>query len=428
MAIDSMFAGLFSTPDQYQQQQDQLAQAQAIQMARLTPEERAQADIRGGFQRVGNAVGGLMGVQDPQMQLQAQRRSFIQQVDMTDPKSLVQAIQASTNDPELSTYLLGKYKEIEGIRKTQAETVAKTREGNAAMLTTEQRNAAAIANSSGAERGTPAWNNTYKTELARLTAGNKGANIKEIGVAEGTRQPVYFDVGTDTQFVVRQDPTDPTKQVRVPFNGGVDRTTAKTDVKVDAKGSAAGAVEIAKLDAKRLAEAQLASDKAIEASKILSQLDKTPQGISGAGADARLAALRVFDSVGLTSSTDQQALDNADKFNSLTGERTLSFIKQLGTNPTDTDREFAKTIGPSIQKGQKTNKDLINYLRKRAQETVGSAKAMETHYYKNDYSLRGYESPFVKNVETPELTNMSADDLARAAGGRIVNGKFVKNN
>jgi hypothetical protein len=312
------------------------------------------------------------------------------------------------------------------MRKLEAEAQAKTAE----RLTNEQKNATAIADSSGAARGSTEWGNKYNTELARLTAGSKAGNIKEIGVAERTREPVYFDIGSDgigSQFVIKQDPRDPTKQIRVPFNGGVDRTTAKTDVKVDNKAATAGSIKSAELDAKRLADAQTAADKAIEAAGILNQLEKTPQGISGAGADARVAALRVFDSVGLTSSTDQAALSNADKFNSLTGERTLSFIKQLGTNPTDTDREFAKTIGPAIQKGEKTNKDIIAYLRKRAQETVGSARAMEQHYYKNDYSLRGYESPFIKNIETPSLTNMSADDLAKAAGGRIVNGKFVKN-
>jgi hypothetical protein len=93
MATDSMFAGLFTTPDQYQQQQDQLARSQAIEMARLTPEERAQADIRGGFQRVGNAVGGLMGAEDPQMKLQSMRTQIMRSIDRNDPKSLAEGAQ-----------------------------------------------------------------------------------------------------------------------------------------------------------------------------------------------------------------------------------------------------------------------------------------------------------------------------------------------
>jgi len=91
MATDSMFAGLFTTPEQYQQQQDQLANQQAYQMAQLTPEQRAQADIRGGFQRAGNALGGLMGAQDPQMQQITAINNVMKQVNFNDPRSMMEA-------------------------------------------------------------------------------------------------------------------------------------------------------------------------------------------------------------------------------------------------------------------------------------------------------------------------------------------------
>jgi hypothetical protein len=419
---DSMLAGLFSTPEQYQQNRLALQEAQAIQQAKLSNYERGLAGQQMGLNRLADVGAGALGIQDPMLQQLSTINQLASQFD-TGTSGGMAAFANALREKQLYGPAAQLAAQVAPLRLKEAEAQAKTAE----RLTNEQKNATAIADSAGLQRGTSEWTDKYNTELARLTAGSKGANIKEIGVAEKTREPVYFDVATDSQFVVKQDPRDPTKQIRVPFNGGVDRTTAKTDVKVDNKAATAGSIKSAELDAKRLADAQTAADKAIEAAGILNQLEKTPQGISGAGADARVAALRVFDSVGLTSSTDQAALSNADKFNSLTGERTLSFIKQLGTNPTDTDREFAKTIGPAIQKGEKTNKDIIAYLRKRAQETVGSARAMEQHYYKNDYSLRGYESPFIKNIETPSLTNMSADDLAKAAGGRIVNGKFVKN-
>jgi hypothetical protein len=422
MATDSMLAGLFTTPEQYQQNRLALQEAQAIQQAKLSNYERGLAGQQMGLNRLADVGAGALGIQDPMLQQLSTINQLASQFD-TGTSGGMAAFANALREKQLYGPAAQLAAQVAPLRLKEAEAQAKTAE----RLTNEQKNATAIADSAGLQRGTSEWTDKYNTELARLTAGSKGANIKEIGVAEKTREPVYFDVTTDSQFVVKQDPRDPTKQVRVPFNGGVDRTTAKTDVKVDNKAATAGSIKSAELDAKRLADAQTAADKAIEAAGILNQLEKTPQGISGAGADARVAALRVFDSLGLTSSTDQAALSNADKFNSLTGERTLSFIKQLGTNPTDTDREFAKTIGPAIQKGEKTNKDIIAYLRKRAQETVGSARAMEQHYYKNDYSLRGYESPFIKNIETPSLTNMSADDLAKAAGGRIVNGKFVKN-
>lgn len=139
MATDSVM-GLFTSPEQYQQNQRQALYEQAVQEARLDPYQQARVNLQTGVQGLAQAGAGMLGAQDPQMQRQAQRRAFIQQIDMTDPNSLVQGIRASSSDPELNAFLLGKYKELETINKTKAETVAKMREGNAAMLTTEQRN------------------------------------------------------------------------------------------------------------------------------------------------------------------------------------------------------------------------------------------------------------------------------------------------
>ena len=119
MATDNT-AGLFATPEQYQQARIDQQRAQAIQMAQLDPFQQGQANIQMGMNRLADVGAGVLGIQDPMLQRQAQRRALIQQTNMADPQSLVQAIQASTNDPELSSYLLGKYKEITGIQKEQS--------------------------------------------------------------------------------------------------------------------------------------------------------------------------------------------------------------------------------------------------------------------------------------------------------------------
>ena len=152
----------------------------------------------------------------------------------------------------------------------------------------------------------------------------------------------------------------------------------------------------------------------------MQELLKTPQPISGSGAPARVGALRVFSTFGLTSSKDDEALGNADKFNALAGERVISFIKALGSNPTDTDREFARTIGPALEKGTKTNTDLINFLLERAGKVVKDASAMETHFYDNNYSLRGYKSPFLTDLEAPKskASDLTTEQLQRIAKGQ----------
>jgi hypothetical protein len=119
MATDSIM-GLFQSPEQYQQQRQAIQQAQAMEMAKLSPFQQGQANIQMGMNRFADVGAGLLGIQDPQIQRQTQRRAFIQQVNMADPNSLKQAIQASANDPEMAAFLMGKYKELTGIQKDQS--------------------------------------------------------------------------------------------------------------------------------------------------------------------------------------------------------------------------------------------------------------------------------------------------------------------
>ena len=46
MATDSIVGGLFSTPEQYQQSQNQQALQNAVTMAQLTPQQQANAQLQ----------------------------------------------------------------------------------------------------------------------------------------------------------------------------------------------------------------------------------------------------------------------------------------------------------------------------------------------------------------------------------------------
>jgi hypothetical protein len=205
--------------------------------------------------------------------------------------------------------------------------------------------------------------NSRLSALRTLTSKEKIAADKtptKIGVAKGSEQVVYYDPSKDEQFVLSIGADG--KQFRKPYTAGVDTKTSSVTATASSKGADEGSKTIAELSAKRVDAAKVSAGKAIEQAGLLQELLKTPQPISGSGAPARVGALRVFSTFGLTSSKDDEALGNADKFNALAGERVISFIKALGSNPTDTDREFARTIGPALEKGTKTNTDLINFL------------------------------------------------------------------
>lgn len=416
MATD--IAGLFGlTPQMYEQGIRQSAMNEGAAYARMAPEDRAIAGIYSAGAGLGRAGGGLLGVEDPQMKLISARQQIISQLDQTDPTSLLRGAKSlSDMGDQQGAFALADY-----ARKAQ-ESIALSQQRM-------RERAAADPFQKLVESGkyTPASLAEYQrtglpADLVLYEKAEKplAANIKEVGVAETTREPVYLDVNNDQQFVYKQGADG--KQVRVPFTGGVDRKTSETKVTASAssKGAEEGSKTIAELDAKRLNVAQVSSGKAVEQAGLLQELLKTPQPISGSGAPARVGALRVFSTFGLTSPKDDEALGNADKFNALAGERVISFIKALGVNPTDTDREFARAIGPALEKGTKTNTDLINFLLERSRKVVKDADSLETHFYNNNYSLRGYKSPFLTDLETPKskASDLTTEELQRIARGK----------
>jgi hypothetical protein len=117
---DSMIAGLFTTPEQYQQAQSDAARQRGIELARLTPMQAARANLYSGGYEVGGGIGSALGAQDPMLQRQSQRRAFLQQIDMSSPEALVKGIKASAGDPELNAYLLKQYTDLTNIAQKQS--------------------------------------------------------------------------------------------------------------------------------------------------------------------------------------------------------------------------------------------------------------------------------------------------------------------
>lgn len=409
MATDSIVAGLFTTPEQYQEQQRQTLYNQAVAESKLDPYQQARVSLQTGVQGLAQTGAGMLGTEDPQMKLRSMRQQVMQGMDPNDPESVAKAAQtlAQNNDREGAVQLATAAREA---ALKQSQITKNLREGNAAMLTPEQRNAAAIATASGAERDTPEWNNTYKTELARLTAGNKGANIKEIGVAEGTRQPVYFDVGTDTQFTVKQSPTDPTKQIRVPFNGGVDRTTAKTTV--DARSSQETAFSKSRGEAQAKA-VEAASNDARSAVTVLDRLGEMkriasdPKLYTGPQANAALAATNLLQGFGLVSKDQAAQLANGEMFQKYANDVTFQELNgKLGGNVSNADVEFIKSRLPQLTTSTKARSELINKLEEIQKGKVSYYEKMNAHANKyNNLNEFKFAEPSAKTVKFSDLPN-----------------------
>jgi hypothetical protein len=100
----SEILGLFTSPQQYQQQQQDLARSRAMEFARLDPFQKASTAIGQGAYGLAGAIGGALGGVDPQLQKITQRQQLLSQLDQSNPDSFMQVAQmASQNgDPEFA--------------------------------------------------------------------------------------------------------------------------------------------------------------------------------------------------------------------------------------------------------------------------------------------------------------------------------------
>jgi len=91
---DNIVAGLFGlTPQMYGEQQRVGALNEGIALAQLDPAARGAALTYGGAKGLGTAIGGAMGIEDPQLKLISTRNAIAQQIDQSNPESILQGAQ-----------------------------------------------------------------------------------------------------------------------------------------------------------------------------------------------------------------------------------------------------------------------------------------------------------------------------------------------
>jgi hypothetical protein len=387
-----------------------------------------------GARGLGGAIAGAMGVEDPQLKLISARNSIAQQIDQSDPESILQGAQmlAQMGDQQ-GAMALAQY--------------ARQAQGDVAQ--TKQRLAAAMASEAAAKRErlqtdpfqklvesgkyTPASLAEYQrtglpADLVLYEKPEKpekplAANIKEIGVAESTREPVYLDVNADQQFIYKKDETG--KQVRVPFTGGVDRTTAKTNVggiKLP-EGESEFVKELGKLDAKKVSEAVLTRETATSTINSLNKLASLPdnQLITGQFATGRVGATNLLVTLGLAAPSDTNKLVSSQEYQKVAGDVILQTLGgKLGSGFSNADREFIQGLIPQLETNPNARRQLISFMQNKNQEIVKESIRLE-NYARSNRGLTGFEPKIPMSVAPSQprpysgLTNEQLDAKIRAA-------------
>jgi hypothetical protein len=116
---ENIVAGLFGlTPEMYGERQRTSALQEGITLAQLDPAARGAAMTYAGARGLGNAIGGAFGIEDPQLKMISARNTIFQQIDQSNPESMVQGIKMlSQAGDQQGAMALAEY-----YRKAQSET------------------------------------------------------------------------------------------------------------------------------------------------------------------------------------------------------------------------------------------------------------------------------------------------------------------
>jgi hypothetical protein len=370
-----------------------------LQYAQLTPFQQANYAISRGGNMLGGAVARGLGGEDPELARITMRQQIAGRINPNDPTSIKQGIEAlAPNDPQGAMMLQREYQRL--------------LESNALIKQRERERASADPFQKLVESGkyTPASLAEYQRTglLADLVLYEKpekpekplAANIKEVGVAESTREPVYLDVNNDQQFIYKKDETG--KQVRVPFTGGVDRTTAKTSLGVKLpEGESEFVKELGKLDAKKVSEAMVTRETATSTIKSLNKLASLPDNelITGQFATGRVGIANLIQTLGLASASDARKVAGSQEYQKVAGDVILQTLGgKLGSGFSNADREFIQGLIPQLETNPNARRQLIIFMQNKNQEIVAETIRLE-NYARDKKGLSGFTPNIPMSVE-----------------------------
>jgi len=420
--VNSLFG---VTPESLMAQRDEALQTQAMQYAKMDPFQRATAGIYMGANKLGGAIGGMLGAQDPEMMQLTQRRSLLQQAQPVNAKGWgdlgSQLMQAGDIRGAQEAYAKSQAltKAAGDAAKTQSEIDKNASEVTKNLRvptptdarTNEEKNAAVYALTKG-QVGSKEYKDAFSDKFVELTT-KEGSKPTKVGVTTDSSQKAVYSDGK-TQFVFGNDPATNTL-VKVPYAGGVSQLTSKTEVNVDAKGEAEFVKELGKIDAKKVGDAGAVRDTAIASINSLNKLASLPAQdlISGQFAEGRVGATNLLATLGLASPSDVNKLATSQQYQKVAGDVVLQTLGgKLGSGFSNADREFIAGLVPQLETNPEARRKLIQFMQSKNQDIVKEANNLEAYARKNK-GLSGYTPTIPMSVApTSQYSGLSDAELA----------------
>lgn len=369
--VNSLFG---ITPESLQAQRDAAVQAQALQYAQLDPFQRATASIYAGANKLGGAIGGMLGAQDPELARVQQRQEMLGSLDLTSPESLKKGIQTAmqNKDYQLVNELTNRYQQ-----RTAAELAARKTESEITKNLREKEGADPIQQ----------LIRTGRYTVASVADYQKSGQIADL-VPIDPSEPTALSETSEGIYLINKKTGE--KIARI---GSAPERGTKNIVNVDAKGEAEFVKELGKLDAKKVAEAGVVRDTAIASLNSLNKLASLPSQdlISGQFAEGRVGATNLLATLGLASPADVNRLASSQQYQKVAGDVVLQTLGgKLGSGFSNADREFIAGLVPQLETNPEARRKLIQFMQAKNQTIINEATNLEDYARKNK-GLSGYK-------------------------------------
>ena len=371
---ENIVAGLFGlTPEMYGEQQRRSALREGIDLAKLTPGEAGAAMTYAGAKGLGGAIAGAMGIEDPQLKLISARNSIAQQIDQTNPESILKGAQmlAQAGDQQ-GAMALAQY-----ARQAQSE-----------MAQTQQRKAAETASLAQAA----------KTQLSIRQEEDLRAELSKLG-PDATQDQV---ISVLTKY-------GPPEKVLAALTAAQSKTEAAQ----------------AKIEA-----VKTASDAALERAKVLADAKIEAARERGA-TDKQIAQMRVDSSKEIAQLKIDSAMQLKEFANSLKGPKALAPSLQREEDKelelVDSLKAREDSLAPTIAsltpdpKTGKISLELgpVRNLRYQAQNAAGNSTPESQRFAELERAVQAatnLKTDAAKGVQTDKDVLRFANELIAAYG------------
>ena len=392
---ENIVAGLFGlTPEMYGEQQRRSALQEGITLAQLDPAARGAALTYGGARGLGTAIGGAMGIEDPQLKLISTRNTIAQQIDQTNPESILKGAQmlAQAGDQQ-GAMALAQY-----ARQAQSE-----------MAQTQQRRAAETASLAQAAKTQLSikQEEDLRAELAKLPPTATQDDILAVLTKYGSPDKV---IAALTASASRTEATQAKTAASEAANQAkIDAAKTAADAKIEAaRVQGATALQIAQLQA--------------QSKRDIAELTASLKGPSAAVIKAQEKAEKVEEgqlALGDTISTAETLVKDLAKMGGITSTSKGPLANLVTSLQTGTVGQMAgRTFGTPEQ----AKRDELKSIRLQLLNAVKEATGMSAQQLNSNVELKTYLDSLGSEGMTKEANLAILDNLSR----RYLKGEAAK--